>query len=74
MPNAERKPGYYRVKYNGEWVIAGFSELYWKMIGGNPFIIRNDFDFDAIDETPIDPNPLSPDDNLINQLKSSEIF
>ena len=72
MSNVERKPGYYRVKVRGVWKIAEWEYRRWWLFG----IEDNyrDSDFHAIDETPIDHNPPAPDDNLNNQLKSSEIF
>ena len=73
MPNAERKPGYYRVKYMEEWQIRFWDGSDWQDNSYRPQGIKDSY-FQAIDETPIDPNPPAPDDNLINQLKSSEIF
>lgn len=68
MPNAERKPGYYRVKRGLVWLIAYYAEVVmrdrWFLPTWSDTL--NDSDFDAIDETPIDPNPPAPDDNLNN--------
>ena len=55
--NKERKPGYYRVKYKGKWLIDKYHailgfQMFWDSGG-----MEMEDEFDEIIETPISPEP-----------------
>lgn len=52
-----RQPGYYRVKYKGEWVIAEWIGNYWRFPGGHSWGF--DEDISEIHPTPLDPQPVA---------------
>lgn len=56
---SQRKSGYYRVRLSDEdkWQIGFYNSLFegWKFFWDEQ--IYKDTDFDAIDETPINPEP-----------------
>lgn len=66
MSNTTRQPGYYRVKYKGQWDIAlygkGPNKGDWELFSEVERFNCLDEDFDEIDPTPIDPNPAPHDD------------
>lgn len=59
MSNDKRQPGYYRVKYGGEWTIG---EWFVKLPTACWFLTadsreKKDEDLEEINETPINPEP-----------------
>lgn len=61
MESKTRQPGYYRVKYKGQWALAlygkGPNKGDWELFSEVERFNCLDEDFDEIDPTPIDPNP-----------------
>lgn len=55
MSNTNRQPGYYRVNYNGDPVIAEWSGEHWELIGVYGF--KTDNEVKVTNPTSIDPNP-----------------
>ena len=66
-----RKSGYYRVRYDGEWTIAQFLAGLnaWGIIGGEVLHYDNDFDKDPITGEPmIDETMINPEPNETNRF------
>lgn len=60
MGSTERKPGYYRVKYYGAWVIAEYGNIlgdgiHWYIAG-----VDHEITPEEIIKTPISPEPTQP--------------
>lgn len=62
MSNNKRQPGFYRVKLNGRWRIAEYDFREWVLPGNEE--TWSDSEFELIDETPINPEPVTEGERL----------
>lgn len=64
-----REPGYYWVRYFGDWVVSEWNGEHW-LITGSGLLSRSDEDMDEIDERRIErPSPSDAVDKLDHALR-----